>query len=367
LIGRKEERMIGLTLAMALQEFDYTHESFDGFKIEAKLALPKATQEDAVKRVVILVGGSGGYDMDLDLSSVTKGGKKNLWLKDVSDALAGRGFAVLRYNKRPFQVGKLVKRIKEEKRDPTAEEIAHVKRFQENPLQYYVEDCKSFAEGARKRFPNAKVHLFGGSEGTHVVLWAAHELKWIAGAVLVGFYARSLDVALCEQYLCREEQKFRELDLDGDGAVTKEELKKNPQGVAWWVRLAPFDHDKDGRWTLTEYKALLLASLTESGDFGDAYRIQESKYPTMSAILKSIEIPVLFFQGLLDNQTPAYNAQAMEHLARTSWKRENLKFWYFPKLGHCLDPRDSYYDVIYSPVDPGALAKMAEEMEAGLR
>ena len=96
---------------------------------------------------------------------------------------------------------------------------------------------------------------------------------------------------------------------------------------------------------------------------GMYYRLQEAQYPTMSKILKKTKIPVAFFQGLWDNQTPAYNAQAIQVLAKTVWKKDNLKFWFFPKLGHVLDPRDSYNDLFYRNADPEALKKVSQELD----
>lgn len=362
---------MGLLLAALLcaDEIPFTHESFDGFKIDAKLALPAGAKEEEVTRAVILVGGSGPYDMDLDLTAVSKDKKtKILWLKDVSDALVARGFATIRYHKRPHQIGELVKKVRAEKREPTAEEKTIVRRFQENPLKHFVDDCKSFAEAARKRFPKAKVFLLGASEGTHVALWAAHELKWIAGVALVGFYARSLDTTIFEQCVYREEHLFRGIDADGDGFLTKEELKKGgATGFNLGVQMNTLDLDGDGRLSIMEFRGACLVALAEKADIGDAYRRQEAQYPSMVDVLKAAEVPVLFFQGLWDNQTPAYNAMAVQMLAKHVWKRTNFAFRYFPKLGHCLDPRESYQDLFYHAMDPEALKAVGEEMDARLK
>lgn len=362
--------MIGtwvLLFAGATDEIPFTHESFDGFKIDAKLALPEGVAEDAVTRIVILLGGSGPYDMDSDLTSVAKGGVKILWLKDLSDALAKQGFAVVRYHKRHYYTKRRVDKIRAEKRKPTEEEARLIRRAQENPLRDIVEDCKSFAEAARKRFPKARVYLFGGSEGTHVALWAAHELKWISGVALVGFYACPLDLPMFEQAMIRDLHYFSDLDLDRDEILTKEELKKGGEtGWGFLMRFSEFDWDGDGRISLGEFRSRCLEVFLGVVEEMKSYREQEAKYPSMSALLREATSPILFFQGLWDNQTPVYNVQWAEKLAREG-KKGNFAFHYFPKLGHCLDPRDSYQDTAYRPIDPEALKKVVSEMDRSFR
>lgn len=360
---------IWLAAAATAEETPFTHESFDGYRIEARLALPEGVAEGEVERVVILLGGSGAYDMDLDLTTVSRDkATKNLWLKEVSDALVAGGFGTIRYNKRPFQLGVTIQAVKAAKREPTEEERAVVKRYQDNPLKAIVDDCKSFAEAAEKRFPKAKILLLGASEGTHVALWAAHELKQIDGVALIGFYARSLDTTTYEQMVHRDQYPFRELDKDGDGDLTKDELKSEaPSARTLLLQFAALDIDGDGRLSLMEYKAACLVAWAKSGDVGDAYRRQEAAYPAMFDILKESDYPVVFLQGMWDNQTPACNAMAAEVLARYVWKKDTLTFRYFPKLGHCLDPRESENDLLYSRIDADAAKAVVAEMDKRFR
>lgn len=362
--------MIGtwiLLFAGGSEEIPFTHESFDGFKIDAKLALPEGVAEEEVARVVILLGGSGPYDMDLNLTAIAKGGVKILWLKDVSDALAKGGFAVVRYHKRAYYTSLLGHKLQREKRTPTPEEEAPFREFIKNPLKYFVEDCKSFAEAARKRFPKAKIYLLGASEGTHVALWAAHELGWISGVALVGFYALSLDVLMFEQTVVREFQYFADVDQDRDDTLTKEELKKGKEtGQALLWKFAEFDLDGDGRIAADEFRGRCLEGLSAILETMKVYREQEAKYPSMISVLKEASVPILFFQGAWDNQTPAYNTFCIESLAK-KWKKDGFAFHYFPKLGHCLDPRDSYMDKAYRPIDAEALKKVVAEMDKSFR
>lgn len=95
------------------QETSFTHQSFDGFGIDAKAALPQGAKPDEVTRVIVLVPGSGTNGMDLDLTVAAKDRKTPiLFFKDLSDELSRRGFAVVRYKKRNYQLNEMVKRVK---------------------------------------------------------------------------------------------------------------------------------------------------------------------------------------------------------------------------------------------------------------
>ena len=135
-------------------------------------------------------------------------------------------------------------------------------------------------------------------------------------------------------------------------------------GLSIRMQAGPYDRDKDGNLTLAEFKSLALAMNLRLDDFMDGYRVDEAKYPTAAQVLRKIEIPVLFFQGMWDNQTPAYNAMAVEALGKGPWKKTNLHFWYYPKLGHVLDPRTSYDDKVYRNISPEALESLAKESAA---
>lgn len=352
-----------LTLAAALlvqEERAFTHESFDGFKIDAKLALPAGE----VTRVIVLVHGSGMGSYDLDLTAVSKGGKTPiLWFKDMSDALVKHGFAVVRYNKRNWQINELFKKAKAENRKPGDEEKAVAKRFSENALKHFVDDAKSFAEGARKQFPKAKIHFLGVSEGTHVALWAANELGWISGVALVGFYAKPLDTMMFMQGTYRDFHHFGRIDADKDGRLSKEELGKDAElGKALLPQLSGLDIDGDGALDESEFRSFLFVALSKMGEMDPGYRVQEERYPRMFEILKECRFKVAFFQGLWDNQTPAFHAMTARTLAKYVWNKDNMQFRFFPKLGHGLDPRDSMEDLWYRPADPAALKAVGEDL-----
>ena len=91
-------------------------------------------------------------------------------------------------------------------------------------------------------------------------------------------------------------------------------------------------------------------------------RVQEASAPRSADILRDTTIKVAFFQGLLDNQTPAYNAKSVELVAKQVWRKSNFRFTYFPGLGHALDARDDYEDIKYDTIDPDAKATLVKEL-----
>lgn len=58
---------------------------------------------DKGKRVIVLIFGSGHNSLDQDLTSVTRGGKRDLFFRDLGVAISGAGTAVVRYHKRSCQ------------------------------------------------------------------------------------------------------------------------------------------------------------------------------------------------------------------------------------------------------------------------
>ena len=71
-------------------------------------------------------------------------------------------------------------------------------------------------------------------------------------------------------------------------------------------------------------------------------------------------------EGLLDNQTPAYHAHAVKLAAEQIWKvpADRMRFRFYPKLGHTLDPRESYDDLNTGRVDPEARKDVAKRLKA---
>lgn len=102
--------------------------SFDRFPLAAEVEIPNGSTGKDVKRVIVLVHGSGPQSLDVDLGPVTvPSGSQNLYFKDLAEALRRKGFATIRYDKRSYEF-----KVRIEK-DPKFKESKQLKRYSEHP------------------------------------------------------------------------------------------------------------------------------------------------------------------------------------------------------------------------------------------
>lgn len=330
--------------------------SFDGYGLEYTIDYPESRN---ISRVVVLIHGSGQHDMDEDLSGASVPGTKNLFFVDVSSALVKEGFAVIRYNKRSYQWQKTAAK------DPAFVKSKGFKKFIGDPLKYFVEDAAAFVKFAANTFPKAKIYLLGHSEGSYVALQVADGAPAVAGAALIGFTAQSLDILQFEQTVYRPLYIFEALDLDKNSLLDTDELKKDdPAAKSLAAQTALLDLNKNGSLDREEFMAGNLCNILLDAPSLPEYRRREALYKRPAAIIKDARFDIAFFQGELDNQAPAYNARAVQLMNQALWKKPGLHFHFFTGLGHALDKRTDYHDLVYRPADPQALAEMAAELDS---
>jgi hypothetical protein len=347
--------MLALLAALPGAGWGETLKSFDGYGLDYVLEYP---ENGAASKVVILLHGSGGHDMDEDLSAVSAPGTKNRFFVDVSSALRSRGFTVLRYNKRSYQWKETLKK------DPGFLKSDTFLKFSRNGLKYFYDDAAAFVDFAAEKFPKARIYLLGHSEGTSIALRLADADKRVAGTALVGFMAQSLDVAMFEQTVYRPLGFFERLDSDHDANLNAAELAGEDKiKASLRAQLPLLDLGKDGKISRDEFMAGNYSNLLlDMNPSLPSYRRQETEYKRPGEILKAARFDVAFFQGELDNQTPVYCAKAVQLANDAAWKKSNLHFRYFPGLGHALDPRDSYEDILFRQADKKALETMAADL-----
>ncbi len=329
---------------------------FDDFELDGRIEAsgPLADQE----RAVVLVHGSGAQSMDSDFAAVTQGGEPNPFFVDLGAALNAAGFAVVRYHKRSYVLQQRAQR------DPAYAQSDEVRAFQEDPLLALVEDAKACVDHARGAMPGAELFLLGHSQGTYIALQAAHEKPEVSGVALIGFANTPMSFLHFEQLVYRSLRGFRALDRDQSETLDATELEADaPLAASLRAQLAFLDSDADGALTRLEFQAASLTALIHSDPFGGAYLRREASYPRIPEVLRAARFEVVFLQGLLDNQTAAYHAKAIELVNRVQWRKQNLHFAYFEGLGHALDPRDDYDDLVYRRADPDALARAASLLD----
>lgn len=306
--------------------------------------------EGSPKAVVILVHGSGTHSRDEDLTAVTEGGVRNLFFADLSSALTGQGLAVLRYDKRNYAL------TQAEPRDEEA-----LQRLKQHPGQTYIADARTALESARRRFPGIPVALLGHSEGTWVALQAAAQDGEVSAVGLISFSGAALETLVQEQVAHRYRDYFDGFDVDRDGKL---EASEQPDSLA--KQLPVIDLDQDQAISYSEFQAGNYSNVVLTPIISDGWRSDEGTLPTATRLVTESADQLLFFQGLWDNQTPAYYTQALEICERQVWKKGNKSFHYFERAGHALDPRKSWGDVTYRPTPPETLERVAKAMAEAL-
>lgn len=333
--------------------------SFDGFPLETLIESPTGISKKAVKKVIILLHGSGAQSYDEDLSEVTlPAGTKNYFFRDLAEVFLKNEIAVIRYNKRSYEFKKRATASPEFKTSREA------KKFLEHPYEYLLKDAQHFVHLASTEFPNAKVLLLGHSEGTGVALQVARREKAVKGVALIGFSNEPITSNLLEQFVYRPRPLFDQLDKNKNIILESEELKINSDlARSFDQQMATIDLDKDGKLSLSEFQAAQYSNLILQDDFyNQNYMNDFFKLPRLATVIKEAAFSVWFFHGEYDNQTQVYQTEAIDLINRSVWKKENLKFIYFPRAGHALDPRDNLSDLTYSLTPKENIEILAKEL-----
>lgn len=334
--------------------------SFDGYRLDYEIDYPAGKTDKDVSRVAVLIHGSGPQDMREDLSAVSAPGTKNYFFTDLSGVLAEKGFAVIRYNKRAYQINEEVRK------DKAFLKTSAFRKYSQRILDATIKDAEVFTRFALKTFPKAKVYLIGHSEGAYVGLQVADANKRVAGLALIGFSAQGREMLVFEQVVQRPLAIFDPLDTDRNGSLTAEELKKeDPYAKSLAGQMKIIDLDGNGILERAEFMGANLSNILLDTPNAMEWRQQEAERKKPANIIRDSPLDIYFFQGELDNQTPAYNAKAVQLANAMSWKKNNLHFSFFEGLGHALDKRTGYLDMVFKPADKQALQKLASDLDAG--
>lgn len=354
--------MTFLSPSFALAEDEeLSFKSFDQFVLNAKLSKAKDLKDDAVKKVVILIHGSGPSDMDGTFKAASENKKGVFLYKKLAQSLGKGNCAAIRYNKRSFEWrGKILK-------DRSVLKSPEFIKAQKTPLSDLVKDTEAFAKYAQKRFPNAGVYLLGHSQGTFIGLQVAHKNKFIKGVGVIGMMASTLGTLSFEQYIYRPLVKLQSFDKDHDSALSMKELAgTDPLSAALKMQFKILDVNKDQLLSFEELKAANFTNFMGimSNDVVRRLIAEEMTYPAVDKILAKASFKVGFFQGEWDNQTPTYQVRAIELLNQFKWRNKELKFWYFKKLGHDLGMKKDYSDVSYRDIDKKAHEAILEAFKS---
>lgn len=340
-------------LVVVFTPVDYEIEMADGWTAKAQLTLPPVVESPVP--LVILVHGSGPYDMDA--SYITAPGEEPLSanFRLIAESLPTEGIAVLRYHKRG------VLGLNEY-------DFAQVQRSYN--LDVLVEDARAVLDFALTLddIDPEQVYLYGWSEGAWVIanLAAADETDSVAGLVMMGAPDGDLSEMLEVQWLENGLPYLHDVtDTDGDGLLTVEELSAVPAGPVGYLAgaflLTPsgddgavvnsmVDSDRDGALHIDDEITPLLETYVANYS---AYLPQiDSSYQT-AELVADLDLPVLVQHGEMDGWVPLAMGTAISEAGCCA------TLLTYAGLGHALSLTESFNTDSFGVMEAEPIADLA--------
>jgi uncharacterized protein len=321
----------------------------DGWKANGEIAYPPG---DGPFPTIVLFHGSGSNDMDQTIPG-QRGESKVL--RQIAVNLTGRGFAVVRYNKRGVtDIG------------PKVEQPGKV-----YTLTTYIDDAQFVLNAVRKleRVNSKRIVLLGHSEGTLTASVIAQSKAGsdIAGLALLGVVGRDIKSTLNYQLIDRTIEQLQPIGK-APGVLTLDELvglfssmpedqrkanldafelKADPSAVSGYRFSEAIDPNGDGALELAkELKPLWQERFDKSFPNLQAFGMSvddtewvadTQSYGEVGSILKGYAKPVLLMNGEGDIQTVVAGArEAFEKIVANPTALVELKT--YPGLGHSFYP-----------------------------
>lgn len=325
----------------------------DGFVTQAELTYP--TEGDAPFATLILFHGTGPYDMDAAYAPIPGDAPVSANFRLMAEALPSEGVAVLRFNKRGV-------------RAYGDYDMAQVQRA--SSLDQLFADANVVVDAARELEQVGDVYLYGWSEGAWVATNVAASRDDIAGLVLQGAPNGDLSSVIDYQHLDNALPYLAdEIDADGDGALTLDEIATIPPGYP--VSLMPgfylydfnstpsaprlnsfVNRDGDDRIDLeSELRPAIEQFIASYPSFIAGV---EASYDT-SALIAESGLPTLLLHGAMDGWVPLASAEAIAEA-----NPDTATLIVYAGLGHALSPVESRLFDSFGEMDEKALADIAE-------
>jgi len=318
--------------------------------------------------VVLLIHGNGPHDMDVTLRSPD--GETKLFAT-IADALAARGFVVVRYHKRFVKAaGRFDARF-----------------WREQSTVTFTADAGAVLDAALQRTEcdRERVILYGWSEGTAVAAELAVRRTDVDALVLQGAVGQPW----------REMVRGWILDVGlpyaqaaNGGAVTSASLAGAMRGPGGMVaklgasffadpatmrspspKVSPLlDTNGDGeldpdREVRAAADAMLDFAFSPQGNV-HVYAAGRT-VPTVAEQVAALAVPVLILQGANDASTPLASGRALHAAFVAAGK--NATLWEFAGRGHTLGDAASLVDDHARAPDPAILARVAGWLTATVR
>ena len=237
----------------------------------------------------LIVGGSGPTDRDGSVG-------ENKTYKDIAWALACKGIAVLRFDKRTFAYGAQLLTEKYNGKQLTIKEE-------------YLDDVKMAIDylGKNKKVDAKKIVVIGHSEGGMLAPLICEQNKKIAGIIIMAGNARPMQDLVIEQL----DFLYKDIALPTNERLKIDALKRHALN-AKSANLKP------------NYPEDSLPGATAS------YWISINQYH-QTEVAKKIKHPILFLQGERDYQVTMTDLSIWK---QTLSNKKNCTFHSYPKLNH---------------------------------
>lgn len=316
--------------------------------------------------VVLLLCGNGPHDMDVTLGS---GASRIRLFAMLGDALAARGFAVVRYHKRFV----------------TAPGKFDARFWREQDTRTFTSDAGKVLDAALALpvCDRERIAVFGWSEGTAVgaalaiqrgdvdalVLQGAVSLSW---RETVRWWIEGVGVPLARgENGERITRASLTAALRGPGGMVGKlgaSYFADPSSMATGPRVSPLlDTDGDGELDATEIDLgvdrILEFAFSPNGNvwvYADGRTV-----PSVTEQASSLRMPVLVLQGEHDASTPAHGVVRLrEALAKSGNERVEVRV--LPGVGHTLGAASSAADDHARAPDESVYIGVAEWLAATL-
>ncbi len=333
--------------------------NLDGsFTSTAQLTFP--TEGEGPWPTVILFAGSGPYDLDATTYGSTSNGQPVpvTNFRTLASELGQAGIAVLRFNKRGvLGFGNV--------------DNAQVQQANVNQL---IADADSVLASAiaQPEVNPEQLFLYGWSEGAVVAANVAANHPELAGLILQASPNGGLEETLNYQQLEVALPYLREeVDQNGDGQLSRDELATMHNGPVWYTSLfyiwAPdasptnptFQEglDANGDELIDIDEELLPVMETRLPEIAAAYAA-EAPSATVADTIATLEMPILVLHGRQDGWVSFRNAETLAAAAP-----ETVTIIIYPNLGHALSPSRTPATDAFGPIAERPMANVVDWIE----
>jgi dienelactone hydrolase len=353
---------------------------FGDFESAAELTYPATG--DGPFPTVILIPGSGPYDMDFTIRDFQTGEVRSTIFIDIANYLSANGYAVLRCNKH-YVTG--------------SDEMTDAQTYYQNfTFDMLLTDARAVYETARER-PEVdpdRIALYGWSEGAPIAVQLALSEPEVAALILQGPAAEQFKEIFTYQNRVLGVRFLTEIaDAGQDGQVSLDELfgaaAQYPGTVTGFAILisldltgsqtdAPqlnpeVDTNEDGLLDIDgeviPYLDDFFANFDElSASGGTLYGPQyasDQKFPPVLETIVDVPQPILIIHGEEDaNVSPELSERVEAALAEAGHPDHTLIL--YPGLGHSLGPAETVFDDNFAPISSEPLADVLAWLDARL-